>query len=92
LKQFYEKFIDIFEALNYLKINGNKGTSVKSVYIFNSITALQVLVCLRVIEKYLAIIEPVTNKIQGVNIDLFLVHNHEQKLTNIISADRSNSE
>lgn len=92
LRKFYEKYINIVEAVNYLKINGNKGTSVKSVYIFNSITALQFLVCLRVIAKYSAIIEPVTNKLQGVDIDLFSVHRRVQKLTDIISAVRSRSE
>jgi len=92
LRKFYEKYIDIVETINYFKINGNKDTSVKSVYIFNSITSLQFLVCLRVIAKYSVIIEPVTNKLQGVDIDLFSVHKHVQKLTDIISADRSSGE
>lgn len=58
--------------------------------IFNSIITLQFLVCLKVIAKYSAIIEPVTNKLQGVD-DLFRVQKHTQKLTDFISADRSNS-
>lgn len=92
LRKFYENYIDIIEALNYLKINGNRDTSVKSLYIFNSITTLQFLVCLRVIAKYSAIIEPVTNILQGVDVDLFGVQIHIQKLIDIISAGRTNSE
>ncbi|KAL4142518.1 hypothetical protein QTP88_004962 [Uroleucon formosanum] len=91
-RKFYENYIDIIEALNYFKINGNRDTSVKSLYIFNSITTLQFLVCLRVIAKYSIIIESVTNILQGVDVDLFGVQIHIQKLIEIISADRTNSE
>jgi len=90
LRKFYENYIDIIEILNYLKINGNRDTSVKSLYIFNSITTLQFLVCLRVIAKYSAF--SVANILQGVNVDLFGVQIHVQKLMEIISADRTNSE
>lgn len=92
LRKFYVNYIGIIEALNYLKNNGNKDTSIKSVYIFNSISTLQFLVCLRIIAKYSAIIEPVTNKLQSVDVDLFEVQKHVQKLTEIISADRINCE
>lgn len=92
LKKFYENYIAITEALDYLKVNSNKDTSVKSVYISNSITTLQFLVCLKVIAKYSAIIEPITNTLQGVDVDLFGVQKHVQILTEIILADRTNSE
>lgn len=40
-------------------------------YIFNSITTLQLLVCLRIIAKYLVIIESVINILKSVDVDLF---------------------
>lgn len=71
LRKFYDNYIAITEALDYLKVNGNKDTLVESVYILNSITTLQFLVCLKVIAKYSAIIEPINNTLQGVDVNLF---------------------
>lgn len=70
LRKFYENFLLIIEALEHLKVNGNKESSLKAMYLLNSVNTSQFIVCLKIIAKYSAVIEPITNSLQGVNCDI----------------------
>ncbi|KAL4122488.1 hypothetical protein QTP88_014810 [Uroleucon formosanum] len=92
LRKYYENFLLIVEALEYLKVNGNKDTSLKATCHLNSVTTSQFIVCLRIIAKYSATIEPITNSLQGINCDLFSANKHIKDLIKYISDDRANNE
>lgn len=92
MRKFYENFILIVEALKYLKLNGNKDTSIKVIYLVNFVTTSQFIVCLRIIAKYSAIIEPVINTLQGVNSDLLNVNKYINELVKYITNYRDNNE
>jgi len=92
IRKYYENFLLIVEALEYLKLNGNKDTSLKATCHLNSVTTSQFIVCLRIIAKYSATIEPITNSLQGVNCDLFSANKHIKDLIKYISDDRANNE
>lgn len=51
IRKYYENFLLIVEALEYLKLNGNKDTSLKATCHLNSVTTSQFIVCLRIIAK-----------------------------------------
>jgi len=76
----------------YLKINGNKDTSLKAMYLLNSVTTSQFIICLKIIAKYSAIIEPVTNILQGVDCDVLNDNEHIKKLIKHINNDRFKSD
>ncbi|KAL5237883.1 hypothetical protein ACI65C_008686 [Semiaphis heraclei] len=92
LRKYYENFLLIVEALEYLKVNANKDTSLKATCHLNSVTTSQFIVCLRIIAKYSATIEPITNSLQGINCDLFSANKHIKDLIKYISDDRANNE
>jgi len=92
LRKFYENLLLIVGALEYFKINGNKDTSLKDMYILNSVTTSQFIICLKIIAQYSAIIEPVTNILQGVDCDVLNANEHIKKLTKHISNDRIKSD
>lgn len=92
LRKFYENFLFIIEALEYLKINGNKDTYLKAMYLLNSVSTSQFIICLKIIAKYSAIIEPITNVLHGVDCDVLNANEHIKKLIKHISNDRIRSD
>ena len=92
IRKFFENFILIVEALEHFKVDENKDASLKATYLLNSVSTSQFIICLKIIAKYSAVIEPITNSLQGIDCDIFNANKYIQKLIGYISNDRANNE
>lgn len=70
----------------------NLQTRTKANILLTSASNPVFLVCLKIISRYSAQLEPVTNKLQGVSVDLLSVKQHIDQLLTIFANDRENSE
>jgi len=61
-------------------------------YLLSSVTTSQFIICLKIIAKYSAIIEPVTNILQGIDCDVLYANEHIKKLIKHITNDRFKSD
>lgn len=89
---FNKNFIQITNALTELSENGNSKTKQHSYQLLSAVSTPAFLICSQIIAKYSALLEPVSNILQGVSMDRLKVQNHVAELTNIFRMHRENAE
>lgn len=92
IRKFNEKFLEIVEALTILHKEGDRETRQKAWQFYCTLTSATFIVTLKVIAKYSAKLEPVTNILQSVNINLLEVSEHIQEILKMLMDDRENAE
>ncbi|XP_049845485.1 52 kDa repressor of the inhibitor of the protein kinase-like [Schistocerca gregaria] len=83
-------FLDIVEALAILHKEGDCETRQKAWQLYCTLTSPTFIVTLKVIAKYSAKLEPVTNILTSVNINLLEVSEHIQGIVKMLLDDREN--
>lgn len=89
IRLFSEKIINIVNALSQLCTNGNTNTRQLSSQLLYSLKNSNFIVSLYVIASYSAILEPLTNILQGVNINRQDVRRHVTKILDLFMKHRS---
>lgn len=76
-----------------MSINGiiNSSTRQRALYLYSSTSNFSFIITITIITKYSAIIESVTNILQGVSIELYKVREHVQKLLEMLESNRINA-
>ncbi|XP_049950007.1 52 kDa repressor of the inhibitor of the protein kinase-like [Schistocerca serialis cubense] len=92
IRKFNDKFLEIVEALPILHKEGDRETSQKVWQLYYTLTSPTFILTLKVIAKYSAKLEPVTNILQSVNINLLEVSEHIQRIVKMLLDDRENVE
>ncbi|XP_049951866.1 52 kDa repressor of the inhibitor of the protein kinase-like [Schistocerca serialis cubense] len=92
IRKLNDKFLEIVEALAILHKEGDRETSQKVWQLYCTLTSPTFILTLKVIAKYSAKLEPVTNIIQSVNINLLEVSEHIQGIVKMLLDDRENAE
>ncbi|XP_049845456.1 52 kDa repressor of the inhibitor of the protein kinase-like [Schistocerca gregaria] len=92
IRKFNDKFLGIVEALTILHKEGDHETRQKGWQLYCTLTSPTFIVTLKVIAKYSAKLEPVTNILQSVNTNLLEVSEHIQGIVKMLFDDRENVE
>ncbi|XP_047109580.1 52 kDa repressor of the inhibitor of the protein kinase-like [Schistocerca piceifrons] len=92
MRKFNDKFLEIVEALAILHKEGDRETSQKVWQLYCTLTSPTFILTLKVIAKYSAKLEPVTNILQSVNINLLVVSEYIQGTVKMLLDDRENAE
>jgi len=93
IRLFSENCIAIIQSLQSLSINGliNSNTRQRALYLYSSTSNFSFIISMKIIAKYSAILEPVTNILQGVSIELYTVREHVEELLKMLEDNRSNA-
>ncbi|XP_049950625.1 zinc finger MYM-type protein 1-like [Schistocerca serialis cubense] len=91
-RKFNDKFLEIVEAFAILHKEGDRETGQKVWQLYCTLTSPTFILTLKVIAKYSAKLEPVTNILQSVNINLLEVSEHIQRIVKMLLDDRENAE
>ncbi|CAH1108108.1 unnamed protein product [Psylliodes chrysocephalus] len=73
IRQFNEIFLNIIHALDDLQKASTGNTRARAFQLFTTTTSSCFVISLNIISKYSAMLEPVANMLQGIDIDLFAV-------------------
>lgn len=88
IRVFSEKYKEIIYALEELEVNGNTTTKQRASQLLCSATNSTFIVALHVIALYSGMLEPVSNILQGVTIDMHHVRGHIRELIEIFKKHR----
>lgn len=92
IRKFSESFHEIVNALEHLSVEGNYATRKSAYQLHCAVTKPNFIVCLVIIAKYSAILEPVVNVLQGKNMDMIMVRKHIGQIIEVIEKDRQEIE
>lgn len=95
IRIFSEHYVAIVEALEDLasmESSSNAATRERAHILHCATTSSSFIVCLHIVAKYSARLEPVTNILQSVSMNFHSVHNHITELQNIFRGHRTNAE
>jgi hypothetical protein len=92
IRIFSENFGEIFSQLQYLATSDSGKTRQDAHQLMCSCTSPTFVVCLVVISTYSALLEPVTQSLQALQLDLLSVQKHISKLIGIFRGQRQNAE
>lgn len=71
---------------------GNYATQKTAFQLNNAVKDSTLILCLVLISKYSALLEPVANVLQANNLDIFPCVDHIKKILNIVKNNRKNAE
>ncbi|XP_026821717.1 52 kDa repressor of the inhibitor of the protein kinase-like [Rhopalosiphum maidis] len=93
IRLFSENFIAIIQSLQSLSINGiiNSNTRQRALNLYSSNSNFTFIISMKIIAKYSAILEPVTNILQGVSMELYKVREHVEELLKMLEDNRTNA-
>lgn len=89
---FKQNFINIVNGLEKLSKEGNYATQKTAFQLNNAVKDSTFILCLVLISKYSALLEPVANVLQAKHLDLFSCTDHMKKILNIVKKNRRNAE
>ena len=94
IRLFYEHFQEIFIKLEELAVERNQSSESRqrAYQLIHSIANSSFLICLTIIAKYSAMLEPIAKSFQAINTDFFGARNQIISLTSVISMHRENAE
>ncbi|XP_064485165.1 uncharacterized protein LOC135397491 [Ornithodoros turicata] len=93
IRQFGANFGAVLKALSKLSEEpGNRNTRERAFQLYCSAKTPSFIICLRVIERYSTILEPVGNSLQGTNVDLPTVKEHVDNLLKVFQCHREHAE
>ncbi|XP_018406788.1 PREDICTED: 52 kDa repressor of the inhibitor of the protein kinase-like, partial [Cyphomyrmex costatus] len=78
IRVFSENFIEIKKVLDSLPTNAevNRATRARAQQLSSATSETSFIVCMQIIAKYSAMLEPVTNALQGISVDMISVQKH----------------
>lgn len=79
----------IVAGLKTLSKEGNSNTRSEAFQLHKAATSTVFIICVFIISKYSALIEPIVNALQAKSFDLFSCSNHIKRITNVLSENRS---
>lgn len=93
IRVFSEHFITIIQSLQSLSINDviQAKTRQRAFYLHSSASNFSFLITMIIIAKYSAILEPVTNILQGESMELYKVREHIDTLLEMFGNNRINA-
>ncbi|KAL4090707.1 hypothetical protein QTP88_025494 [Uroleucon formosanum] len=93
IRLFSENVIVIIQSLQSPSINGliNSNTRQRALYLYSSTSNFSFIISMKIITKYSAILEPVTNILQGVSMELYKVREHVEELLKMLEDNRTNA-
>lgn len=92
IRKFSENFLTIVQVLEELSQDApNSKTKTKAYQLYTTATTPTYIVTLLVIAAYSAKLEPVCNQLQEVNINIKAIHDHVNKLTDVLQSHRDNA-
>ena len=93
IRVFAKNFPEIFKKLEELKNNRQESQNTRQAahQLICASGSASFLTCLKIIEKYSAILEPVTQQLQGVEMDVLQVREHIKMLTSTIESHREDA-
>ncbi|XP_025192119.1 zinc finger MYM-type protein 1-like [Melanaphis sacchari] len=93
IRLFSANFIAIIQSLQSLSVNGikNSNTRQRALNLYSSISNFTFIISMKIIAKYSAILEPVTNILQGVSMELYKVREHVEELLKMLEDNRTNA-
>lgn len=90
IRIFAENFLDIVNALSNLSIDGKNGTTKQKAFqLYAAATTPTFLISLAIVNKYSALLEPITNILQGVEINIVEVKGHMDTLLDLFKKERN---
>lgn len=90
---FKRNFEDIVKALELLSTEGNNSATRSNAFqLLCAATKPVFIICLSIISKYSAILEPVVNSLQGKSIDLFSCTSHIRSIGSTIIEQRADAD
>ena len=92
IRLFSQNFISTKKVLCNISTNSdfNNQSRHKAEQLYSSTSTPTFLICLAIITTYSSQLEPVTNVLQGISVDLLSVKNHIQNLITIFQQEREN--
>lgn len=87
---FKEHFETIVAALDTLSRDGNRETRSTAFQLHAAATKSTFIICVFLIAKYSALLEPVVNALQSKSLDLFQCKTHIDRIVSVIAEDRRN--
>ncbi|KAH6925414.1 hypothetical protein HPB50_004960 [Hyalomma asiaticum] len=88
----YVAIVEALEELASVESTSNAATRQRAHILYCATTSSSFIVCLHIVAKYSARLEPVTNVLQSVSMDFHSVHDHITELQNIFCGHRTNAE
>lgn len=90
--QHYVAIVEALEELASMESKSNAETRQRAHILYCATTSSSFIVCLHIVARYSARLEPVTNVLQSVSMDFHSVHDHVTELQNIFGGHRTNAE
>lgn len=87
---FKANFEMIIAGLNTLSKEGNRETRAKAFQLHCAATKSIFIICVFIIAKYSALIEPIVNALQSKSLDLFSCSKHINRIVNVLNDHRAN--
>lgn len=84
--------VEALEELASMESTSNAATRQRAHILYCATTSSSFIVCLHIVAKYSARLEPVTNVLQSVTMNFHPVHDHITELQNIFRDHRTNAE
>lgn len=88
IRVFFENFIEIKKVLDSTNAEVNRATRARAQQLSSATSKTSFIVCMQIIAKYSAMLESVTNVLQGISVDLISVQKHVNILLDIFRRHR----
>lgn len=88
IKRFKVNFGDIMEALQGLSRDGNAATRNNAFLLYSAASRVTFIMCLTIIAKYSAMLEPVVNVLQSTTLDAVKASQHIKRIIQLLRSHR----
>lgn len=92
IRIFADNFVRIVNQLQHFSQEGSAKSKQTAYQLYSACTHSKAIISLVVISKYSSILEPVSQALQAVELDLLKVYTHIQEIIAILKQHRENSE
>lgn len=92
IARFKDHFVELVNALEKLSKEGNRETKPVAFQLHSAATNSAFILCVCIIAKYSALLEPVVDILQKKSLDLFKCANHIKRICSAIVEHRSNAD
>lgn len=92
IARFKRHLVELINALDTLSKTGNKDTRPVAFNLHAAATKSVFIICICIIAKYSALLEPVVNLLQSKNVDLFKCSKHIERIRAVISEHHTNAD
>lgn len=92
IRVFKENFPVILEALENLSREGNSATRKNAFQLHAAAFKISFILCITLIAKYSALLEPVVNALQSIALDVVKASQHVKRILQLLKSHRDNPE